>query len=378
MRFCTLFTIFIARVALAQPWPLNQIPQDDTSRPVSILEIRILELKFGHEGPGHFPVERAFFRGRQELVEAVIFGQESLSTIRFEVVSQSGQLLSTVPAFRVGDGADADEYYLQVDVPQQAFHFRIKGSDSQGRPYASLFPKLFVPLEGAAPQFELPAGLSQDQSRRLQAVVDAVEEQTRARFASARNAYPDGTIRIARWSISAATYEPFLSPLGNVLGVRVRFRVRFHSPGDYAVTPYVSPLFANFRWRGTAGMKVLNAAVDPALVSDGAADALRYSAPAHFEAETAYQFRFDFVPDYMIRNEAGTRYCVNSQSLRTAGRLPAWEEIRTSAEPVKYRVDISSLNYYSVSAPMPPQKDYYEAFLREGALDCGPTPTTHF
>jgi len=197
-------------------------------------------------------------------------------------------------------------------------------------------------------------------------------------MASPRKAYPDGTIRIARWSISAATYEPLVSPLGNVLGVRVRFRVRFESPGYYALSPYVFPLYANYRWRGTVGMKVLDAAVDPALAADGAADALRYAAAAHYEADMAYRFTFDFVPDYVIRNEAGTRYCQNTQGLRNTGRLPVWQEILASEEPVKYRVDISSLNFFSETSAMSPQKAYYEGFLREGALDCGPSPTTHF
>ena len=125
-------------------------------------------------------------------------------------------------------------------------------------------------------------------------------------------------------------------------------------------------------------MKVLDAAVDPALAADGAADALRYGAAAHYDSDTAYRFRFDFVPDYVIRNEAGTRYCLNIQGFRNSARLPVWEEIRASEEPVKYRVDISSLNFFSETSAMSPQNAYYEGFLREGALDCGPTPTTHF
>ena len=378
MRFCMLCTIFVARVASAQPWPLNQISQDDTARPISILQIRIQELKFGHEGPDYFSVDRAPYRGKQELVEAELFPQEAIATVRFELVSESGQFLSMVPAIRIGDGADAGEYNLQVEVPQQAFRFRIEGRDLQGRPYSSVFPKLFVPLEGAAPKPELPAGMNEHQSRRLQNLMDAFEVQALTRFAAARKAHPDGTIRIARWSLSAATYEPLVSPLGNVLGVRVRFQVRFESPGYYTLAPYVFPLYANFRWRGTVGMKVLDAAVDPALAADGAADALRYGAAMHYEADTAYRLKFDFVPDYVIRNEAGTRYCLNIQSLRNTARLPVWEEIRASEEPVKYRVDISSLNFFSEAAAMSPQKTYYEGFLREGALDCGPTPTTHF
>ena len=353
MRFCALCTILAGHLVSAQPWPLNQVSHGGTARPISILQIRIQELKFGHEGPSYFPVDRAPFRGKQELIEATLFGQEAIATVRFELVSESGQLLSTVPAFRIGDGADADAFYLQVEVPPQAFRFRIEGRDSQGRPYASVFPKLFVPLEGSA-KLEFPAGLNDDRLRRLQKLMGASEDQTLARFASARKAYPDGVIRIARWSISAATYEPFVSPLGNVLGVRVRFQVRFESPGNYALAPYVFPLYANFRWRGTVGMKVLDAAVDPALAPGAAADALRYGAPAHYEADMDYRFTFDFVPDYVIRNEAGTRYCLNTQGLRDAARLPVWEEIRASEAPVKYRVDISSLNFVAEASAMSP------------------------
>jgi hypothetical protein len=378
MRFSTLCTIFVAHFASAQPWPLNQVSQGGTGRPISILQIHIRELKYGHEGPDYFSVDRAPFRGKQELVEATLFGQEAIANVRFELVSESGQLLSVVPAFPIGDGADADEYYLQVDVPPQAFRIRIEGRDLQGRPYASVFPKLFLPLEGSAPKPQLPVGLTEDQSRRLQSWIDASEAETSARFASARNAYPDGMIRIARWSVSAATYEPLASPLGNILGVRVRFQVRFESPGNYALAPHVFPLYANFRWRGTVGMKVLDARVEPALASDGAADALRYGGAAHYESGVTYRFTFDFVPDYILRNAGGTRYCLNTEGLRNNARLPVWEEIRASAEPVKYRVDISSLNFVSETSALAPQKAYYEGFLREGALDCGPTPTTHF
>jgi hypothetical protein len=378
MRFCALCTVFVAHVASAQPWPLNQFSHAGTADPISILQVRIQELKFGHEGPDYFDVDRAPFRGKQEVVEAVLFGQEAIATVRFELVSESGQLLSIVPAFHVGDGADADDYYLQVEVPQQAFRFRIEGRDRQGRPYASVFPRLFVPVEGSAPKPGFPVGLNEEQSRRLQDFMVAAEQRTREKFASAAKAYPDGAIRIGGWSISAATYEPLVSPQGNVLGMRVRFRVQFESPGYYALAPNVFPLYANYRWRGTVGMKVLDASVNPPLAADGPADTLRYGAAAHYEADIAYRFAFDLVPDYVIRNEAGTRYCLNTQGLRNGARLPEWEAIRASEEPVKYRVEIWSLDFSSETSAMYPQKAYYEGFLREGALDCGATPTTHF
>jgi hypothetical protein len=77
MRFCTLCTIFAAHAAWAQPWPLNEVSQGGTARPISILQIRIQELKFGHEGPDYFPVDRAPFRGgsSEEFVGRFRLGQ---------------------------------------------------------------------------------------------------------------------------------------------------------------------------------------------------------------------------------------------------------------------------------------------------------------
>jgi len=384
MRFWVLCTILVARIASAQPWPLRKISTAGALRPISILEVQIQELKYGHEGPGYFPVDRAPLRGKRELVEAMLFGQESIATVRFELVSESGQLLSVVPAVRIGNGADADEYLLQVEVPPQKFRFRIEGRDSQGRPYASVFGRLFLPLEGSVPKPQLPPGLRPERSRFLQGLIDVFEAQTLARFAEARNLYPDGAIRIARWTISETMYEPFVSPRENILGLRVRFVVRFEHSGDYALSPYVFPLYANFRWRGMAGMKVLDAVVDPVpppvsgSAAEGIAEVLRLGGVTHYEGDVAYRFTFDSVPDYVIRNADGTRYCINNASLRVAGRLPIWEEIQASTEPAKYRVDISSLSFFSETSALWPEKTFYESFLREGAQDCGPTPSIHF
>jgi hypothetical protein len=384
MRFWALGTVLVAHIASAQPWPLLEVSTAGRARPISILEVQIQELRYGHEGPGYFPVDRAPLRGKQELVEAMLFGQESIVSVRFELVSESGQLLSAVPAFRIGNGADAGQYLLQVEVPPQAFRFRIEGRDSQGQTYASVFKKLFVPLEGSVPKPQLPPGLGLEQSRRLQGLIDAYEAKMLARFAEARNLYPDGAIRIPRWSISEATYEPFVSPPENILGLRVRFVVRFEDSGYYALSPLIFPLYANFRWRGMAGMKVLDAVVDPVppsapgSVAEGITEALRLGAAAHYEGNVAYRFTFDSVPDYVIRNAGGTRYCINNASLRVAGRWPIWEEIQASTEPVKYRVDLSNLNFVSETSALWPQKTFYESFLREGAQDCGPTPSIHF
>src|SRR5579864_2651206 len=118
-----LVTLLVLQVCLAQTTPLRVIRREPVVRDISILRVDLQELKFGREGPIYFSTKRAPFRGKQEIVEVGLFGQEAISTVRFDLVGEGGEILSSPPAFRVGSGADADEYFLLVDVPVQPFRF---------------------------------------------------------------------------------------------------------------------------------------------------------------------------------------------------------------------------------------------------------------
>src|SRR5690348_14154770 len=196
MRIYAVFAVFFVNTCYAQPWALRDISPRRAAREISVLQIHFQELKYGHEGPGYFSTDRAPFAGKRQLVEATLFGQEELGTVRFELIGDSGQRLAAVPAFRLGDGADAGEYLLSVDVPRQPFRFRIQGQDRQGRPYQNVFSRLYVSTEGSAPPLELPAGLSPGQSRLVQGIIDASARETSARFEAALREHPDGTIAI--------------------------------------------------------------------------------------------------------------------------------------------------------------------------------------
>src|SRR5579871_5949826 len=185
MRFFVAGAFLLVHVGQAQPWPLRSISPPAAARAVSILQVRIQELKYGHEGPDYFSVDRSPFTGKQELVEVTLFGQEEIGSVRFELIDELGQPLAVLPAFRTSDGADADEYLVQVDVPRQPFRFRIQGEDRRGRSFTNVFKRLFVPEEGSASPVRLPAGLDPGQARLLQNLVDAAAQETASRFAAA-------------------------------------------------------------------------------------------------------------------------------------------------------------------------------------------------
>jgi hypothetical protein len=306
--------------AAAQPVPLRNISKPRPPREISILSVKIQDLKPAHGGPSYFSVERAPFRGKQEIVEVSLFGQEAIGAVSFELIDEAGRVIAAVPAMRTGDAIDAGEYILKIDVPQIPFRFHIRGRDVQGQPFERTFRRLFVPMEGA-PAAPIPAEFDE----RFQA----------------------GEIRMGRSGVGDAAYEPLISPNGNPIGLRVRFNARFDTAGYYDLTPHVFPVYENFRWRGTIGMSATSTGI------------------ARYEANKDYPLTFDFVPGYVLHLAGGT--CL---SIPASG-LAVWEAIMASTQPVKYRVDISSVDFVSETAPLPPQRVWFEGLRRDGVADCG-------
>jgi len=200
-------------------------------------------------------------------------------------------------------------------------------------------------------------------------------------FDAALRADAEGWLRIPRTEVEEGGYELLAGPGGNPIGLRVHLSVRFGAAGAYTVRPHVFPLYANTDWRGVATMKVLDGEVTPApenTAADSLADVIRYGGAAQYQAGVLYRFHFDMVPAYVIRNKAGTRYCLYMEPFRASGRLPVWNAMAATSAPVRYRVDLSGLGFNGDTEPIVPQRTFYESFLSEGAPDCGPAPNMNF
>jgi hypothetical protein len=319
MRFRALLTLAAVN-ALAQPLPLRNLQRPTARHEISILRVNLQDLKPAHGGPSYFSVKRAPYRGRPEIAEVSLYGQEGIAAVRFELIDASGRVLAAVPAARTGDGLDADGYMLKIDVPDVPFRLRIRGEDLAGRAFQNTYQHLFVPIEGA-PAAPIPPELV-------------------SRFHA-------GDLRMARAGITGATYQPLASPAGNVIGLRVQFTARFDAPGYYNLTPSVWPIYQNFRWRGVIDMRALS--------SEGILQ--------RYEAHTDYPLTFDFVPNYVNRLRGA--WCVQPPY------QPAlWDAIMASTQAVKYGVAIPALDFASETVPLAPQRTLFENFRREGASDC--------
>src|SRR5207302_261046 len=148
---------------------------------------------------------RAPKRDAREIAEMHVHGQEAIATIRFELIGESGQLVSVAAAVRTSSGVDDGDYYLRVPVPGQPFRFRINGRDVAGKPFSRLDRKLFRPGEEAAPVLA-SAGPSFD-----------------AMFQAALRQDAEGWLRIPRTEVAEAGYELLTAPSGHPIGLRLHF-----------------------------------------------------------------------------------------------------------------------------------------------------------
>jgi len=365
----------------AQMTPLRSIVTQPRAGSISILSVHFQELKYGHEGPGYFSVEHAPYGGKLAIVEVMLYGQNAIRSVQFELVDQNGLRLATPVVVRIGSGADSNEYWLQLDVPLQPFRFGIRGEDFRGKPFQRVDKQLYTPIEGNAPPPTLPPDLPPARASVMRRLLDSYANDVQARFEAARQAHPDGVIVLARTEVLEAEYEPLFSSATDEIGLRLHLAVRFGAEGDYAVTPTFFSQYENPDLRQFT-LQVLDGSASPRPTNDIAADmlddVLRYGGAAHYLEGQVYRFQFDLAPNYVIRNVARTRYCINSEYYRTIGRPGIWDAVQDSAVPVKYRVSISSLDFVAETRDLPPQRAYLESFRREGSSDCGPTPTNHF
>jgi hypothetical protein len=364
----------------AQMTPLRPIVTQPRAGSISILSIHFQDLMYGHEGPGYFEVQHAPYRGRPAIVEVMLYGQDAIRSVQFELVDQNGLRIATPDVLRIGSGADSDEYWLQLDVPLQPFRFGIKGQDFRGEPFQRVDKQLYTPIEGDVPPPTLPPDLPSARASATRRLLDRYANDVQARFEAARQAHPDGIIILARAEVLEAEYEPLFSSASHEIGLRLHLAVRFGAEGDYTVTPTFYSQYENSDWRQIT-LNVLDGSASPPpanIDADMLDNVLRYGGAAHYLEGQVYRFQFDLAPNYVIRNVARTRYCINSEYYRTLGRLGIWDAVQESAAPVKYRVSISSLDFEAETRDLPPQRAYLESFRREGSSDCGPTPTNRF
>jgi hypothetical protein len=341
-------------------------------------------LAFGREGPDYTRLEGEPSQGHRQIAVAHVYHTESVASVRFRLLDEQGKDkdLQLLTALRINNSSQDAEFMLAVDVPLRPFRVAMEVEDLQGSRSQRVFKQLFRPTNGPLPLLRYPEGLASDRLARLQQLTSNSESEMQKRFEQQRAAHPDGTVTLPHARIRQAEYAPLLSEHGNPLGVRVRYTITFSEDGYYQAAPYVSPVFPNFDWRGVVDLRSLDTSLEPAPAPDPsgqAALALKNGGPVPYKANVDYQLTADFIPSYVIRNDARTKFCLNEQLMGSQPlRLSRWQAIKASAEPLRYSVAVFDFGFSARTGDLPPLGVLHEDFIKEGAQPCGPTPTRNF
>jgi hypothetical protein len=338
---------------------------------IDLYAFEFQEPYFGREGPSYAPTKSEPSKRAQQLAKARLLGQGGVSTVKFEAIDASGNALTVLYLFKVTDALDDDGYWGFVDVPNQPFRVMVSGQDISGAPYRRVFDHLFRPKDELPTPAALFSKLMLDEEKRY-----------KAEFEAKRRASPDGVIVLPRMQVTNVMHEPYLSAGGNTLGIRLSYDVEFSKAAFYQMTPSATPLFENFDLRGRVGMRVAGETINPKpeFIPEQYSPGFHgFIMPAQYRSGVVYHFVVDMVPDYVIQNAARTNYCINNRKLQISSKASgAWETLKTQDLPARYMVSIQSVNYHGETQALYSQKTFYEGFLREGAQDCGPSPSVNF
>jgi hypothetical protein len=371
--------------SLAQDWPraVRQLGATRTpgSTRISFIRFDFQEPYFGREGPNYHAMKGEPALGARQIAQASLYGQESIASVRFEMLDEGGNAIQTLHFVKTDNSPEEGEYLGIIDVPHQPFRIAASGQYANGAAFRAVNSRLFRPEARNLATVTIPPDTPAQNGEQIRAWIDAMDKQTQAQFEEARRAHPDGMIPAPRAGVSNLTYEPFVSRYGNLLGMRIRFNVQFPADGYHALSLHVFPVYQEYKWRGEVTMKVQNESITPLPQTQNAVDSkalLRYSAPAYYRGGVAYSAVADMVPDYVIYNVDSSRTCIYNYKFQSPAQTAIWGAIKARATPIKYRVDVNGADFQGETEPYYAQRALYESFLKEGAIDCGPTPTNRF
>jgi hypothetical protein len=382
LRAVLAFLLLSSLAATGQEFKPMIISSSSTASGPDFTSFEFQRLVFGREGPDYTGLESEPSQGHRQMAIARVYNTESVESVRFRLLDEQGKALQPLTAVRINNSSQDAEFMLAVDVPPHPFRVAMEAEYLHGSRSQRVFDQLFRPKKGPPPLMQYPEGLASDLLARLQQLTSNSENETQKRLEQQRAAHPDGTVTLPHARIRRAEYAPLLSGHGDPIGVRVRYTITFSENGYYQASPDVSPIFRNFDSRGVVSLRLLDAWLEPAPPPDPsgqAAPALQYGGLVPYKADVDYQFTADFIPSYVIRNDAGTKFCLYEQLIGSQPlQISRWQAIKASAEPLPYSVIIFDFGFSAMTGDLPPVGVFHENFIKEGAQPCGPTPKRNF
>ncbi|MFN2492309.1 MAG: hypothetical protein ABR501_05425, partial [Pyrinomonadaceae bacterium] len=322
------------------------------------------------------------------LVTAELFRQESVATVKFELVDARGRVIGVPHLSKRNNNLDDGNYDGFMKVPGRPFRVAVSGKDIHGSPYRRTYKRLFRPTRQAPAPPLVPSGIPSAQAKGMILALKALEHQAIADMEKEVRQNPGGVLVMPRVETSNITYEPLLSEKGNPLGIRIRYDVIFSTDGNYAHSLHVLPSYQIDGFLGLVAMEVINEKIEPSPEPPSYATPqihvdmntlMKYGTEARFKGGVVYHFLVDLVPDFVVQNVSKTKFCVDEEHYKNKVKpQQVWERMKASSIPIKYRVLVNKFGYAGETEPFHPPKVFYDGFVVEGALKCQPYKNTDF
>ena len=361
---------------------------DARATDVDILYFQFQQAYYGYEGPNFTELAGEPSGGAQYLVRAELFRLEAISTVKFELVDENGNVIQPIHLFKHDNSLSSRTFAGFVNVPKQPFRVAISGTGIDGEPYRRIYERLFRPATGPPLPPIVPPSLTPDYAKRIGSELIALEKRVLAEFEKRASKQPDGVIVIPRIEVSNVTYESFVSTNGNRLGMQLTYDVSFSVDGDYAHSLHVFPFYEDKNIRGLVQMDVLSEDINPKPGPPSYATPqihvdlntlVKYGDQAWYKAGVVYRFTIKLIPDYVGQNVDNTKFCIDEEHYKTKVKsLRVWETMKEDTLPVRYRIFINEVAYSGETEPFDPPKTYYDGFLKEGAVKCKPYKNIYF
>ena len=369
-------------VSQKRSWPVEKVPgSSPTVTDIEFVDVDFEQFSMSRYGPTPFPIDYMPSKGAKYFVTPKLSGVEAITTVKFEAVDQQGALIAVIPMIQ-RNGPDGDpEFYGVILIPDRPFRIVASGQAIDGSQYRVTFESLFVPTS-EPPKPNAGHSLHPKEAKKILALLKDAEQKEYSKVEQEFAKFRDGKIVMPRTRVFNVNYTPIFSPSGKPLGVRITYEVEFSQDGSYNPELGVLPDFENREWRGKMNMAVHDGSIEPKPIEESPqvqSHPLEYGAGYVYRANTTYHFTADLFPDYVIRNEQKTKFCLYNQQFNYDPSLTqARKAILASKAPITYRVSIKNSGFEGVIEKFYSHHELYNSFVAEGAVDCGPQPTNRF
>ncbi|HKY42477.1 MAG TPA: hypothetical protein VJM50_05245 [Pyrinomonadaceae bacterium] len=365
-------------------WPVEKVPdRSPTVADIEFVDFDFEQFAMSRYGPSASRIDDLPSKGAKYFVTPELTGVEAITTLKFEAVDQQGALIGVIPVLQTS-GPDGEPFFYGVIlIPDRPFRVVARGQAIDGGPF-KVTTDLFVPRsEPPKPNAGFPLDDENPQkARQMLALLKDAERQEYSKVEQEFAKLKDGTIVMPRTRVFNVNYAVIFSPSGRPLGFRIDYDVEFSQDGWYSPGLTVTPDFENHEWRGKMNMGVHDGSIEPKPIEESPqvrSHPLDHGAGYVYRANTTYHFTAELFPDYVIRNEQKTKFCLYNQVLSYDPQaVEVRKAILASKAPITYRVSIKNSDFEGLIEKFYSHNELYNSFVAEGAVDCGPQPTNRF